>query len=150
VLASSRIEKATLVDQLAETQIGEALVDLEGWGRAGETIVREFEFPNLIAARGFITRVGALAERANHHPEIHNVDNRVRITLSTHEIGGVTERDVSLASEINDHISSATPQERHTVAIAFGVIVVLLLVVGGYLALTYNKLVRLRNRVETA
>ena len=103
MLASPRIEKAAIVDRLAEIQIDEALVDLEGWERAGETIVREFEFPDFVAALGFITRVGALAERANHHPEIYNVYNRVRITLSTHDVGGVTERDVSLATEINAH-----------------------------------------------
>jgi 4a-hydroxytetrahydrobiopterin dehydratase len=92
-----------MAEQLSDSQLNEALSNLDGWSREGETIVREFEFPDFVTALGFITRVGVLAERANHHPEIHNVYNRVHITLSTHDVGGITEQDVSLAKEIDAH-----------------------------------------------
>lgn len=88
---------------LNDGQIDKALAELDGWSRNGETIEREFEFPDFVTALGFIVQVGVLAERANHHPEIHNVYNRVRIALSTHDVGGVTDSDTSLASEINAH-----------------------------------------------
>jgi 4a-hydroxytetrahydrobiopterin dehydratase len=92
-----------MAERLSDSRINEALSNLDGWSREGETIVREFEFPDFVAALGFITRVGVLAERANHHPEIYNVYNRVHITLSTHDVGGITEQDVSLAKEIDAH-----------------------------------------------
>ncbi len=92
-----------MAERLSDSQLNEALSNLDDWSREGETIVREFEFPDFVAALGFITRVGLLAERANHHPEIHNVYNQVRITLSTHDVGGITEHDVSLAKEIDAH-----------------------------------------------
>ena len=53
-------------------------------------------------AVGFIAQVGVLAERADHHPELSNVYNRVTITLSTHDEGGITERDIKLATEIGE------------------------------------------------
>lgn len=92
-----------MAERLSDSQIDETLSHLDGWSREGETIVREFKFPDFVAALGFITRVGVLAERANHHPEIHNVYNRVRIAFSTHDVGGITELDVSLAKEIDAH-----------------------------------------------
>lgn len=92
-----------MAERLSDTQIDNALSKLDGWSREGETIERAFEFPDFVAALGFIVSVGIMAERANHHPEIHNVYNRVRITLSTHDVGGITEHDVSLASEIDAH-----------------------------------------------
>jgi 4a-hydroxytetrahydrobiopterin dehydratase len=58
--------------------------------------------PDFVAALGLMAQVGVLAERANHHPSIANVYNRVRIALSTHDEGGITERDVALAREITD------------------------------------------------
>jgi 4a-hydroxytetrahydrobiopterin dehydratase len=97
------MEEATMANRLSDAQIDEALSNLDGWARESETIVRAFEFPDFVAALGFITRVGLLAERANHHPEIHNVYNRVRIALSTHDAGGITEQDASLAREIDAH-----------------------------------------------
>jgi 4a-hydroxytetrahydrobiopterin dehydratase len=91
-----------MADLLADDAITSALNGLEGWTRTGDAIVREFEFADFVDAVGFITKVGVLAERKNHHPELSNVYNRVRIALSTHDAGGITNLDISLAGEINE------------------------------------------------
>ncbi|RLT41477.1 MAG: 4a-hydroxytetrahydrobiopterin dehydratase [Chloroflexi bacterium] len=88
-------------DRLTDTEIGTALASLPGWRRDGERIRRDFEFADFVAALGFIAQVGALAERADHHPELTNVYNKVTIALSTHDAGGITAMDTALAGEIS-------------------------------------------------
>ena len=66
-----------------------------------DAIRRDFAFPDFNAAFGFMTRVALLAEAMNHHPEWSNVYNRVSITLSTHDAGGLTDRDTRLAQAID-------------------------------------------------
>ncbi len=88
--------------KLSDEQVTEALADLEGWSREGDKIAREFQFRDFIAALGFITQVGVLAEKANHHPELSNVYNRVKIELTTHDEGGVTEKDIALAAAVSE------------------------------------------------
>jgi 4a-hydroxytetrahydrobiopterin dehydratase len=88
---------------LTELQRDEALVELNGW-RYDETdsiIVRDLKFKDFSAAFGFMARVALAAEKAGHHPEWNNVYNRVTIALSTHDAGGVTEKDISLARTID-------------------------------------------------
>lgn len=81
-----------------------ALARLDGWravdGR--DAITREFRFKDFNAAFGFMTRVALYAERHDHHPEWLNVFNRVTVTLSTHEAGGVTDKDIALAHFIDE------------------------------------------------
>ncbi|MBL8445792.1 MAG: 4a-hydroxytetrahydrobiopterin dehydratase [Zoogloeaceae bacterium] len=76
-----------------------ALADLPGWtfvaGR--DAITKVFRFPDFNAAFAFMTRVALKAEKMDHHPEWFNVYNRVEITLSTHDAGGVTGLDLELA-----------------------------------------------------
>jgi 4a-hydroxytetrahydrobiopterin dehydratase len=88
--------------KLSDAEIEQALTGLEGWSRAGDEIAREFQFRDFVEALGFIAQVGLLAERANHHPNLSNVYNRVTIALSTHDEGGITERDIKLATEISE------------------------------------------------
>ena len=90
-----------MAERLTDAQITEGLERLPGWARAGDTIVHEFSFVDFVAALGFIAQVGALAERANHHPELTNVYNKVRIVLSTHDAGGITDLDLKLAEAIS-------------------------------------------------
>jgi len=90
-----------MADRLTDAQIVEGLAKLPGWTRDGEAIAHDFQFVDFVAALGFIAQVGALAERANHHPEITNVYNRVRIVLSTHDAGGITDLDIRLAEAIS-------------------------------------------------
>jgi 4a-hydroxytetrahydrobiopterin dehydratase len=72
---------------------------LPGWRMAEgrDAIQRTFEFKDFNAAFGFMTRAALVAEKMNHHPEWFNVWNRVEVTLSTHDAGGLTELDVRLA-----------------------------------------------------
>lgn len=76
-----------------------ALADLKGWkaveGR--DAITKTFTFRNFNQAFGFMTRCALKAEKMDHHPEWFNVYNKVEVTLSTHDAGGLTERDVELA-----------------------------------------------------
>ena len=66
----------------------------------GQAIIRTLKFGDFSAAFGFMTRVALLAEQADHHPEWCNVYNRVEITLTTHEAGGLSRRDAALATAI--------------------------------------------------
>jgi len=85
------------------SEIEQRLSRLEGWrlSQAGE-LEREFKLADFASALAFVGEVGELAERANHHPDIllHGW-NKVRLTLSTHSEGGLTEADFSLAGEID-------------------------------------------------
>ena len=80
-----------------------ALSALPEWQIAGDgtAITRRFSFADFRTAFAFMTGVALAAEKADHHPEWSNVYNRVTITLTTHDAGGLTERDVTLAGEID-------------------------------------------------
>lgn len=83
-----------------------ALRELSGWqpteGR--DAIFRSFRFKDFNAAFAFMARVALMAEKQDHHPEWFNVWNRVDITLSTHDAGGLSERDVALARFIDQAV----------------------------------------------
>ena len=87
---------------LSESERNEALAGLAGWsfegGRNG--IAKSFKFADFGTAFAFMTKVALAAEKADHHPDWRNVWNRVDILLSTHDQGGVTEKDVALARQI--------------------------------------------------
>ncbi len=87
---------------LTEKEIIEGLSKLEGWGQEGNQIVRQFKFKNFVESMGFVTKVAILAERVDHHPDILIEYSKVTITLSTHSEGGLTEKDLSLANEIQE------------------------------------------------
>ncbi|MEC5387042.1 4a-hydroxytetrahydrobiopterin dehydratase [Uliginosibacterium sp. H3] len=88
-------------ERLDIAQINLALKDLPLWRLDTQAdrnvLTRDFRFADFNAAFGFMTRVAMMAERLDHHPEWSNVYNRVSITLSTHDVGGVTELDLRLA-----------------------------------------------------
>lgn len=72
------------------------------WKEEDDKLTREYEFKDFSEAFAFIARVALVAEKANHHPEIFNVYNKVRLSLYTHDAGNkVTERDHKLATAIN-------------------------------------------------
>jgi 4a-hydroxytetrahydrobiopterin dehydratase len=75
----------------------------DGWSleEGGKALNRSFRFKDFSEAFAFLTRVAMHAEKVNHHPEFTNVWNRVDLRLTTHDSGGVTERDVKLAEAIN-------------------------------------------------
>ena len=81
----------------------DALGALKGWTEVAgrDAIQKSFKFADFNHAWGFMTRVALVAEKADHHPEWSNVYNRVEIVLSTHDAGGVSEKDVALAKFID-------------------------------------------------
>jgi 4a-hydroxytetrahydrobiopterin dehydratase len=80
-------------------------IEVAGWENTGDHLHREFEFKDFVEAFGFMSRVAILAEKANHHPEWSNVWNKVSIELTSHDAGGLTDRDRDLATAINKLVS---------------------------------------------
>ncbi len=93
--------------KLSDEEVDAALAagGLQGWQREGSEIVKEFTFKNFVEAVAFIDRLVAPAEAANHHPDLENHYNRVRVALHTWSEDGVTEKDLALAREI-ERVSS--------------------------------------------
>jgi 4a-hydroxytetrahydrobiopterin dehydratase len=86
---------------LADEQIQQQLAGSE-WTRDGDSIVREYKRADFAAAIAFVNRVAELAQDANHHPDIFvHGWNRVRLELSTHSEGGLTDADFALARQID-------------------------------------------------
>lgn len=92
-----------MIEQLSEAERAEALDGLPEWDydESRDTITRGFTFADFNEAFGFMTRVALLAEKADHHPEWSNVWNRVEILLTTHDAGGLSERDIEMAQAID-------------------------------------------------
>ena len=89
-----------MAEKLVGAARAEMLVALDGWtdmdGR--DAIQKTFKFTNFNEAFGFMTRAALMAEKMDHHPEWFNVYNRVEVTLTSHDAGGVTEKDTKLAA----------------------------------------------------
>jgi len=94
--------------RLDDAAIARALQELPGWQRQGEALVRDFKFKNFLEALAFVNRVAELAEAQRHHPDITIRYNRVQLALSTHEAGGITERDVELARAIDALVAQSS------------------------------------------
>ena len=86
---------------LTGQSLDEALASLDGWAESNGTIGRTFTFANFAVAFGFMSEIALVAEKRNHHPEWSNVYNRVEITLTTHDSGGITSYDIDLAQIID-------------------------------------------------
>jgi 4a-hydroxytetrahydrobiopterin dehydratase len=90
---------------LSESEARDAVAALNDWTLTGtESITRTFKFGDHIEAMGFVTRVAMAAEVANHHPDLRIVYSTVEITLSTHDAGGLTAKDTSLAKQIDQFV----------------------------------------------
>lgn len=92
------------MNRLHSTQVQEQLSALPRWRFASErggTITRDFVFADFARAFAFMTQVALMAESRNHHPEWSNVYNRVTITLTTHDVGGLSMKDLELARLID-------------------------------------------------
>ena len=81
--------------------MNELVVKIPGWEITSNQIQREFNFANFIEAFSFMTKVALMCEKYNHHPNWENVYSKVIIRLNTHDLGGITNLDQTLASEIN-------------------------------------------------
>lgn len=97
------------MERLDEHAIARALPGLDGWRREGDGLVRELRFASFMDAIRFIDGVARLAEAADHHPELSNVYRDVRIGLTTHDAGGITERDLDLARDIDRLVAGGVP-----------------------------------------
>ena len=88
--------------KLPDDRIAQRLSALDGWAREGDEIVKTFELPTFPDAIAFVTRVADRAEAADHHPDLDIRYRKVRVALSTHDAGGLTDLDFDLAAEIED------------------------------------------------
>jgi len=90
-----------MVEKLCAEARAALAAELPHWALDGEHLRRSFRFADFGAAFAFMTRVALLAEKQDHHPEWSNVWNRVEIALTTHDAGGLSARDVTLARAID-------------------------------------------------
>ncbi|MFC7327037.1 4a-hydroxytetrahydrobiopterin dehydratase [Marinactinospora rubrisoli] len=93
---------------LEDTQIAAGLAELPGdWTREGDTITRTVALPDFMAAIHLVTEVARAAEEINHHPDMDIRYDRVRFRLTSHDLGGITERDLNLAARIDRLVTKA-------------------------------------------
>ncbi|MFL6797274.1 MAG: 4a-hydroxytetrahydrobiopterin dehydratase [Xanthobacteraceae bacterium] len=92
-----------MAQKLSEAARKTALANLPRWSETAgrDAITRTFTFKDFNEAFGFMARAALIAEKLDHHPEWFNVYNRVEVTLSSHDAGGVTERDLKLAQAMD-------------------------------------------------
>ena len=89
------------IPKLDEHEVSERLRQLPDWQLRHGKLYRQFQFRNFVDAFGFMARVALLAEQQDHHPEWFNVYNKLEIWLTTHDAGGISERDFQLARDIS-------------------------------------------------
>ena len=85
---------------LPDDQVTNGLAALDGWSREGDEIVKTYEAPSFPEAIEFVNRVAQFAEAADHHPDLDIRYRKVRVALSTHSEGGITDKDFALAGQI--------------------------------------------------
>jgi 4a-hydroxytetrahydrobiopterin dehydratase len=93
-----------MVEKLIGAARKTALHQLHGWAEIADrdAIRKSFHFEGFSEAWGFMSRVALLAEKQDHHPELFNVYNRVEIALSTHDVDGLSDRDIKMAHAIDE------------------------------------------------
>lgn len=89
------------MELLEDKTINKELKNLNNWSHIENAIEKEFVFQNFPQALDFIVQVGVVSEKMNHHPEIYNVYNKVKLRLTTHDFNGVTKKDIDLAVAID-------------------------------------------------
>ena len=87
---------------LQNEELKELIAKIPGWKITEDYIEREFNFGNFIEAFSFMTKIALVCEKHNHHPNLENVYSKVIIKLSTHDLGGISNLDQAIASEINE------------------------------------------------
>ena len=101
--------------KLARHEIDARLAGLPHWkfdAQRGGILTREFVFHDFAQAFGFMSQVAVHAEKRNHHPEWFNVYNRVSVTLTTHDVGGISANDMDMAL-LMDRIAAALATQKH-------------------------------------
>ena len=88
------------MNRLSVSMVSRRLAGLKGWKLAGNAIQKQYTFANFKEAMFFVNAVAGVAEKAGHHPDISVTYNRVTLSLSTHDAGGITAKDFDLARRI--------------------------------------------------
>jgi len=91
----------SMTTKLSESEIRSALRELSGWTVLHGKLHREYKFADFIHAFGFMTSGAIAAEAMGHHPEWLNVYNRLTVDLATHDVGGISAKDIELAKKLN-------------------------------------------------
>lgn len=89
-----------MAELLSDIAIQRDLGSLHGWSRKGDVLVKTYQFKNFLAAIDFVNAAAKAAESANHHPDIDIRYTKVSVTLSTHDSGGITQKDIDLAKAL--------------------------------------------------
>lgn len=95
--------------KLSDGELQQHLDKLPGWSRQGEALTRQFPFKDFTHAMQFVNQIAEEAESVNHHPDIDIRFNKVTLSLTTHDSGGVTQNDVNLAvaaDQVSDAVSA--------------------------------------------
>lgn len=87
--------------RLSDAELSNALKSLNGWSSANGEISKTFSFKTFMDSVGFVNRLAELAEKAQHHPDIDIRFNKVTIGLTTHDEGGISDKDTALAAQID-------------------------------------------------
>lgn len=95
------------MNKLTDEEITQRLEVLSGWHLREQSIEKEFEFADFSSAMAFMNRLVPVAEALNHHPDWSNTYNKVKISLTTHEVGGLTEDDFSFVTAADEAASRA-------------------------------------------
>lgn len=88
--------------KLNAKELNQKLKELNGWSLNDNSIIKIFRFDNFLESINFVNKIAPLAQNLNHHPDIEINYNKVKIILSTHDEGGVTEKDINLSLEIEN------------------------------------------------
>ena len=94
------------MDKLSEEQINQRLESLNGWSTTTGAIQRTFQHKDFVESMKFVNHVAELAEEDQHHPDILIRWNKVTLTLTTHDAGGITDKDFELASKCDEYAAA--------------------------------------------
>lgn len=96
--------------KLTDEAVNGALSTIPKWRLSDSKLIRDFEFADFVAAIRFVNQVADMAESANHHPDIDIRYNHVRLSLISHDTGGITKRDIHFAANVNAQFPPHSPE----------------------------------------
>lgn len=89
------------MEPLTQEEIQEKMLEIQNWQLINNAIEKDYVFKNFAQALSFIVRIGIESEKINHHPEIFNIYNKIKIRISTHDVQALTNLDFGLAKKID-------------------------------------------------
>ena len=95
------------MDPMSQEDIDARLSELPDWARTGDVLQRTFRFDDFVGAMAFVNRVAGIAEKQQHHPDIMVRYNKVTLTVTTHDAGGLTDKDFTLARDTDASVAVA-------------------------------------------